>query len=489
MDSKILLIALAASLLFIAGCTQVPGENYPPKIKACKSLCESSGGSFTYCAPGNQCLVGTGCRCANQNWQNCEQLSASGGCNSSDLPPQPPNETGFEIKCGDSVSLKQAPDSEGIVSLFGGFFYSNPTDAGPSFLMRYSPYRLENFSLGIHENASAIPPSFVGKNVIITGEYSEFKLEGKTFREIKVYEIADANLNLPVPATKLNELWPGAKLSTFKGRLERNYRAGDASVGGQPDTTMRFDDFSLIFPVNIHLGKTASLDSLVGKPVTVEGVYTHFQLEGIWLDEIDTLKITNNCVDRTPRACTMQYDPVCGADGRTYGNSCLAGVVDVEIAYGGECTPSNGTGVCTKIYNPVCGTDSRTYGNACLAAQAGANVSYYGECGAPDGGLACTMQYAPVCGTDGKTYGNSCAANVAGVVIDYTGECAAPSSEANMTEQELACKRVCEGTGGSFSYCPQGAQCQLGTGCTCPGRGYLTCDTIATVNGCAGENY
>ncbi len=38
-----------------------------------------------------------------------------------------------------------------------------------------------------------------------------------------------------------------------------------------------------------------------------------------------------------PMFCTAQYDPVCGEGGRTYGNSCEAGLAKVVVKYAGEC--------------------------------------------------------------------------------------------------------------------------------------------------------
>ncbi|WP_026147694.1 Kazal-type serine protease inhibitor family protein [Robiginitomaculum antarcticum] len=43
------------------------------------------------------------------------------------------------------------------------------------------------------------------------------------------------------------------------------------------------------------------------------------------------------CMPQREMVCTMQYLPVCGCDGQTYGNSCMAGNAGVNIAYDGEC--------------------------------------------------------------------------------------------------------------------------------------------------------
>ena len=49
---------------------------------------------------------------------------------------------------------------------------------------------------------------------------------------------------------------------------------------------------------------------------------------------IDTSKLE-------PRICTMQYEPVCGCNGKTYGNACTAKGAGVQRIEPGTCEPMN----------------------------------------------------------------------------------------------------------------------------------------------------
>lgn len=50
--------------------------------------------------------------------------------------------------------------------------------------------------------------------------------------------------------------------------------------------------------------------------------------------------VSSDCVEKmNPNVvCTMQYDPVCGCNNKTYGNACLAGAAGIRIIAQGECT-------------------------------------------------------------------------------------------------------------------------------------------------------
>lgn len=48
----------------------------------------------------------------------------------------------------------------------------------------------------------------------------------------------------------------------------------------------------------------------------------------------------NTCIDEnaiTNGMCPMNYDPVCGCDGKTYGNDCVASSKGVQSWVEGEC--------------------------------------------------------------------------------------------------------------------------------------------------------
>jgi hypothetical protein len=185
----------------------------------------------------------------------------------------------------------------------------------------------------------------------------------------------------------------------------------------------------------------------------------------------DCAEVLEGTCTNIPLTCSTTLAPVCGCDGISYDNACLADAASVGVAHTGLC--AGDSSACGGASGATCGT-----GEICKRPDGACASDAAGFCEpAP---ATCPALVDPACGCNGTTYSNACVADAAGVTVASDGAC----------EPALACG------GGSALVCPEGQFCKAPIAtCAAGSAGLCTptptdCSTVVLpVCGCDGLTY